>query len=134
MNSNKLNFKIVLSWLASIIAAVIMLQTLFFKFTGAEESIYIFSALGIEPWGRFGSGFSELFASILILIPRFRWFGALMGLGIMSGAIASHILVLGISVQNDGGLLFFYACAVFVSCAFVLWIEKRDFLLKRLKS
>src|SRR5712672_4020652 len=84
MAINKLN---ILFWSLRLLAAVIMLQTLFFKFSGAEESVYIFSQLGIEPWGRIGTGIAELIASILILIPRTTPLGALLGLGIMSGAL-----------------------------------------------
>ncbi len=106
---------------ARVMAAVIMLQTLYFKFSGAAESIYIFSAVGIEPWGRFGLGMAEGLASVLLLIPRTAWIGGLLGLGLMTGAIFSHLFILGIEVQNDGGLLFAYACIVFVCCAWVLW-------------
>src|ERR1700733_2977202 len=102
----------VLDWCLRAIAAVIMLQTLFFKFTGAPESIYIFTKVGMEPWGRYGSGVAELIASILLLTPRFAWAGALLGLGVISGAIVCHLSVLGIVVQNDGGLLFGLAIAV----------------------
>lgn len=116
------------SFIASVIAAIIMLQTLFFKFTGAAESICIFTTVGIEPWGRYGSGMAELLASILLFIPRFKWLGAFVGVGTMAGAIFSHLTVLGIEVQGDGGLLFMYAIIVFVCCSFVLWKEKSKFL------
>lgn len=116
----------VLSWLVRIVAAVILLQTLFFKFTGAPESIYIFSQLGVEPWGRFFAGFSELVAAILLLVPRTAWMGAGMGLGIMGGALLSHIFVLGIDVQGDGGLLFGMGIVVFISCAVALFIHKQE--------
>jgi uncharacterized membrane protein YphA (DoxX/SURF4 family) len=120
-----------ISWGCQIIAALIMLQTLFFKFTGAEESVYIFSTLGIEPWGRYGSGVVELLASILLFIPSFTWLGALMGLGTMSVALVSHIAVLGISVPNsdgtyDGGYLFSLALVVWVSCAILLFLYRRN--------
>ena len=95
-----------------------MLQTLFFKFTGSEESIYIFSKLGIEPWGRIGTGVMELIASVLLLVPRTKLLGALMAIGIMGGAILSHIFFLGISVQGDGGQLFIYALLVFICSVF----------------
>ena len=116
----------VLSWIARIAAAFILLQTLFFKFTGAEESIYIFSQLGVEPWGRFLSGIVEFVAAILLLIPRTAWAGAGLGLGVMSGALLSHIFVLGIEVQGDGGLLFIMGVIVFVSCAITLFIHRLD--------
>ena len=86
-----------------LVAAIILLQTLYFKFTGAKESIFIFSSLGIEPYGRIGSGVVELIAAILILIPRTAWLGALIGFGVMIGALLSHLFVLGIVVQDDGG-------------------------------
>ena len=107
-------------------AAVILLQTLFFKFSEAEESVYIFSKLGAEPWGRIGSGVMELIASILILIPRTTAYGALLGLGIMGGAILSHLMVLGIEVQGDGGQLFIYALLVFISCLYLVWIYRKS--------
>src|SRR6266568_9379139 len=94
------------SWICRIVAAVILAQTLFFKFTGAEESVYIFTKVGLEPAGRYGSGVVELIAAVLLLFQCHAWLGALLAAGVMSGAIASHLTVLGISVQNDGGLLF----------------------------
>lgn len=105
-----------ITWIFRVIATLIMLQTLFFKFTAAPESVYIFSKLGMEPWGRIGIGVLELVASILILIPRTIAFGALLGLGLMSGAIFFHLTRLGIVVQNDAGELFIYALLVFISC------------------
>jgi len=115
----------ILPWIARLVAAFLLLQTLFYKFTGADESVYIFSRLGIEPWGRIGSGVMELIASILILIPRTTVYGALMGAGIMAGAILSHFFVLGIEVQGDGGLLFIYALLVFISCVYLVWIYRK---------
>jgi putative oxidoreductase len=102
------------------IAAGILLQTLFFKFTGAPESVYIFTTMGAEPWGRWGSGVAELIAAVLLLIPSTQKWGALLALGIMAGAIGSHLSVLGISVQGDGGLLFGMAVVVAICSATVL--------------
>lgn len=113
----------VLTLILKLTAAVIMLQTLVFKFSGSEESVFIFSKLGVEPWGRIAAGISELIASILILIPRTTLIGALMGVGIMLGAIASHIGVLGIVVMNDGGQLFIYALLVLVACAGLVYLN-----------
>ena len=110
----------ILLWIPRVLAAVIMLQTLFFKFTAAEESVYIFSTLGIEPWGRIGTGIGELIASILILIPATTALGALLGMGLMSGAIFFHLTKLGIVVKNDSGQLFIYALLVFISCLILL--------------
>nr|WP_309755437.1 DoxX family protein [Flavobacterium sp.] len=97
-------------------AAVILAQTLYIKFMASEESVYIFSALGIEPYGRIGTGIAELIAVILILIPRTTLFGAVMGCGILVGAIFAHLFVLGIEVKNDGGTLFILALIAFLCC------------------
>jgi|SRR6516225_1876330 len=113
-----------LSWVLQLTAAAILMQTLFFKFTGADESVYIFSALGAEPWGRIGSGVVELIASVLLLVPSTASLGAVIALGVMSGAILSHLLVLGVAVKGDGGLLFGLALIVFASSATVLAIRR----------
>jgi len=109
------------SWLLRITVAVIFSQTLFFKFTAAEESVYIFSKLGIEPYGRIGTGIFELIAAILILIPRTALLGAVIGLGVISGAILSHLFVLGIEIMDDGGTLFFLALTVFCCCTILIY-------------
>ncbi len=114
----------ILKWALRIIAAVILLQTLYFKFTGAPESIYIFTTMGIEPWGRIGSGVVELIASILLLMSRTTWLGAALALGTIMGAIASHLFVLGIEVQGDGGQLFLLAVVVAICSAALLWMER----------
>jgi uncharacterized membrane protein YphA (DoxX/SURF4 family) len=111
-------------WIIKLIAVVILVQTLYFKFTGAEESVYIFSTLGIEPYGRIGSGIVELIASILILIPRTTLLGALLGMGTMAGAIFSHLFVLGIEVKNDGGELFILAIITLLCCISLVFINK----------
>ncbi len=113
-------FPLALCW----IAAIILAQTLYFKFTGAEESVWIFQQLGAEPIGRLGSGVAELICVILLIIPRTAWMGALLGLGVISGAILSHLFLLGIEVKGDGGLLFYLALVVWVCCAVVLWKER----------
>jgi uncharacterized membrane protein YphA (DoxX/SURF4 family) len=102
------------------LSAIILLQTLFFKFSGAPESVFIFSTLGIEPWGRWASGFTELLAAALLIIPTTQAVGALLAIGVMTGAILSHIFVLGIVVQDDGGLLFGLAIVVLLSSLFIL--------------
>jgi putative oxidoreductase len=114
----------ILSWVLRIAAAVILLQTLFFKFTAAPESVYIFTKVGAEPWGRIGSGIVELIAAVLILTPRFTWLGSFLALGVMSGAIVSHLTILGIEVQGDKGLLFGLAVIVFVSSAINLVLHR----------
>lgn len=121
-----------LTWIIKLTVVVILLQTLYFKFTGAEESIYIFQTLGIEPLGRIGSGVIELIASILILIPRTTLAGALLASGTMAGAIVSHLFVLGIEVKNDGGLLFILALITF-ACSLYLIVINRNQLQNLLK-
>ena len=116
----------VVSWIFRIVAAAILLQTLYFKFTAAPESVYIFTTLGLEPWGRIGSGVVELIAAILLLIPATAGFGALLALGVMSGAIMSHLTKLGIEVQGDGGLLFGLAITVFVTSLIVGWLRRES--------
>ncbi len=114
----------IILWIVKLIAVIILLQTLYFKFTAAEESVYIFQTLGIEPFGRIGSGVVELIASVLILIPRTTLIGALLGLGTMLGAIFSHIFVLGIEVKNDGGTLFILAVVTLISCLLLVYAER----------
>ncbi len=116
----------VLSWLLRITAAIILLQTLFFKFTAASESVYIFTKVGAEPWGRIGSGVIELIAAILILTPRFTWLGSLLAMGVMAGAVLSHLTVLGIEVQGDKGLLFALALTVFVCSTVNLLLHRSE--------
>lgn len=116
------------SWILRIIVAVILLQTLFFKFTGAPESVYIFSTLGMEPWGRIGSGVAELIASVLLLVPSTVAFGALLSLGVISGAIVSHLTKLGIALPavGDHGELFALALVVFACSAAVLAMHRAE--------
>ena len=119
---------VVASWILRGIAAVILLQTLFFKFTGAKESVYIFSTLGLDPWGRIGSGIVELIASILLLWPRTIVFGAALSLVVISGAIVSHLTKLGIALPavEDRGELFALAVIVFLCPATVLILHRRE--------
>jgi len=116
----------VLSWILRLVAAVILLQTLFFKFTAAPESVYIFTKVGAEPWGRIGSGVIELVAAVLLLWPRLTWLGSVLALGMMTGAIASHLTVLGIEVQGDKGLLFGLAVTVFIAAAINLFLHRAE--------
>jgi len=109
-----------------LVVAIILLQTLFFKFTAAPESVYIFSQLGLEPIGRIGTGIAELITGILLLIPGTVFIGALLSVGIISGAIFSHLTVLGIVVQNDGGLLFGMAVVVFIGSLLLLYLYRKD--------
>ncbi len=114
------------SWIVRLTAAIILLQTLFFKFTGAPESVYIFTKVGMEPWGRYGTGVVELIAAILLLSSCHCWLGAVLALGVMGGAIVSHLTVLGIEVQGDGGLLFALALTVAVCSLVALALHRRQ--------
>jgi len=116
----------IVSWVLQIIVAIILFQTLFFKFTGAEESKYIFETLGLEPWGRIGSGVVELIAVILLLIPSTAVLGAILALGTIAGAIFSHLTKLGIVVKDDGGTLFILALVVFIGSAIIVLIRRRE--------
>ena len=126
----------IIDWLFRIAIAVILLQTLYFKFTGHPESVALFSKLGVEPWGRIGTGVIELIAGILILIPASALIGAGLSLGLMAGAIASHLFVIGIESDNDGGQLFMLAIIVLVLSIAVLAIRRKEIpvLLARLKK
>lgn len=118
-------------WILRLAAAVILLQTLFFKFTGAPESVYIFTKVGsgiglnfLEPWGRIGSGVMELAAAILLLWPAFSWLGSVLAIGAVSGAIVFHLTILGIDVQGDHGLLFALAWIVLIASAINLYVVR----------
>ena len=131
---------LIVGWICRSVAALILLQTLFFKFTAAPESVYIFTKLGeflhshlsfvpvnlAEQWGRIGSGVMELIAAILLLTPRLVWAGALLAIAATAGAIASHLTFLGIEVQGDKGLLFALAITVVVTSAFALFLHRKE--------
>lgn len=116
----------VVSWACQLTAAVILGQTLFFKFTGAPESRYIFATLGVEPWGRIGTGVLELVAVALLLFPRTPALGAVLAMGLMGGAIMSHLTKLGIEVQGDHGLLFTLALVTLVAAGIVALLRRRE--------
>ncbi len=116
----------IFSWILRIVAAVILLQTLYFKFTAAPESVYIFTKIGAEPWGRIVSGIVELVAAILLLTPRFTWLGSFLALGVMAGAIISHLTILGIEIQGDKGLLFGLAVTVFLATGINLFLHRTE--------
>jgi putative oxidoreductase len=119
-------FKKIISWLLRITAAVILLQTLYFKFTGHPESVELFTKLGVEPWGRIGTGIIELITGILLLVPSTVFVGAFFGVGLMAGAILSHFTVIGIESKGDGGQLFMLAIVVLVSCLLLMVLHKSD--------
>jgi len=118
--------KKMLPLLLRIIVAIILIQTLRFKFTAHPDSVYIFTKVGLEPYGRIGTGITELIAGILLLIPKTTWIGAMLTLGIIGGAIMMHLTKLGIEINNDGGVLFITAVITFVLSGFILWINRKD--------
>ena len=109
-----------------IITAIILIQTLRFKFTAHPDSVYIFTTVGMEPFGRIGIGVLELIAAILLLIPRTVWLGAGLALGVLSGAIFFHLTILGIEIHGDGGTLFYMALGTFLMSASILWNYRAD--------
>ena len=115
-------------WILRLVAGYILLQTLSFKFGAKPESVYIFTKVGMEPWGRIGSGIVELIASILILIPRTTAWGAALALGTISGALFFHLTKLGIEVMGDGGQLFYFAVIVFLCSAILLFVYRQQIL------
>ena len=120
-----MSLKTIFSFNLRVVAAAILLQTLYFKFTGHPESVELFTKLGVEPWGRIGTGVIELVASILLLIPATVFIGAFVGIGLMSGAILSHLTVIGIESKGDGGILFMLAIAVWFCCAIIMLLNKQ---------
>ena len=114
-----------------IIVATLLIQTLRFKFTAHPDSVYIFSKIGLEPIGRIGIGILELISAILILLPKTSWLGAILSLGIISGAILMHLTILGIEVNNDNGLLFFMAVLIFILSPLITWYERKKILIFR---
>ncbi len=123
-----MQLKSIFLWVLRIVAALIMLQTLYYKFSASEESVYIFSVVGIEPWGRIATGVFELIASVLLLYPRTTHLGALLGTGLMSGALLMHFTLLGLEVKEDGGLLFIYALLVLLCCLLLLYFHRQQVL------
>lgn len=128
--------KNIISWILRLTVAIILLQTLYFKFTAHPDSVHIFSTLGVEPWGRIGLGIVELITSILILLPTTKNIGMMLSLGIIIGAMVSHLIVLGINVSNDGGGLFILAIIVLVASCIYLFMHKEEVIntLKMIKK
>lgn len=114
-----------ISKIIRIAIAVILIQTLRYKFTGHPDSVYIFETIGLEPYGRIGIGILELIAAILILIPKTIWIGALMTVGLLAGAVSHHLTDLGIEINNDGGKLFYMALGTLILGLIILW-DVRD--------
>jgi putative oxidoreductase len=121
-----MKFSKTLSWILRVVAAVILLQTLYFKFTGHPESVELFTKLGVEPWGRIGTGIIELITGILLLIPATAFIGSFLSFGLMSGAILSHLTVIGIESRGDGGKLFTLAIIVFLASVVLLILHKKE--------
>jgi len=109
-----------------IAVAIILIQTLRFKFTAHPDSVYIFETVGLEPFGRIGIGILELIAGILLLIPKTVWAGATLTLGLIGGAIMMHLTQLGIEVKGDGGVLFYTAIITFLLSAIILYYYRKE--------
>jgi len=114
------------TWTAQITAAVILAQTLFFKFSGAEESVALFTKLGVEPYGRIGLGIVELVTVVLLLVPRTAAFGGLLTVGLMVGAVGSHLGPIGIEVNGDGGALFGMALVTLAAGLVTIWLRRAE--------
>ncbi|GAB1857753.1 hypothetical protein MHTCC0001_25900 [Flavobacteriaceae bacterium MHTCC 0001] len=121
------------SFILRIVVAIILIQTLRFKFLAHQDSVYIFEKVGMEPYGRIGIGVIELIAGILLLIPKTVWVGAVLTLGVIGGAIVMHLTILGIEVNNDGGLLFGTAILTFILSLLIAYIYRKDFPFLKLK-
>lgn len=122
-----MNFNNIILWLLRLVAAGILIMTLYFKFTAHPQSVKLFTELGMEPWGRIGTGVFELIASILILYPRTTGYGALLGMGVMAGALFFHLTKLGIVWDGDAGL-FTYALVDFICCAILVLFYRKQLL------
>jgi len=109
-----------------IVVAIILIQTLRFKFTAHPDSVYIFTKVGLEPYGRIGVGILELIAGILLLIKRTSWLGAGITVGVISGAVIMHLTNLGIEVNGDGGTLFYTAVFLLIVSLFLLYTERKS--------
>jgi uncharacterized membrane protein YphA (DoxX/SURF4 family) len=125
-----MEIKHIITWVLRLTIAIILLQTLYFKFTAHPDSVHIFSALGVEPYGRIGLGIVELLVAIMILLPRTKLIGMLSSFGIMVGAIFSHLLVIGIDVSNDGGTLFSLALIVMAASLLLIFIHRNEFVVR----
>ena len=128
-----MNIKLIFLWVLRLIAALIMIQTLYFKFTAHPQSVQLFTEIGMEPQGRIITGIFELIASILILIPRYTVYGALLGCMMMTGAIYFHLTKIGVNFGGDP-VLFIYAVTTFVCCAILVFVYRAQLLALMKKS
>ncbi len=120
-------------FLVKFLITIIVGQTLFFKFSGAVESIYIFSVLGVEPWGRLALGVLELLSLVFLWIPKTTLYALILILGMMSGAIASHLFILGIEIMGDKGELFILGVVTWLCTAVLLFIKREEIKLLSMK-
>ena len=112
------------SWVAQIIAVLIMGQSLYFKFTAHPESVAIFTDINMEPNGRILIGVIELVACLMLLRPASAHYGAILGACTMGGAIVGHFTQIG--WHGERGTLGLMAVLVLVACSVVLYIRRRD--------
>lgn len=127
MNDIKLSkLSSLVSWIFQLLTTIVLLQNVYFKIAGSAEWIFLFEAIGMEPWGRFISAGLELIAGFLLLIPYGAWLGALFGISTLSTAIFFHLTTLGVEVSGDGGSLFYLAVFVFISCVVILILRRNQ--------
>ncbi len=120
-------------WSCRIIVSLILLQTLYFKFSAHPESVLLFTKLGVEPWGRIALGCIELVVGIGLLIPRMSLLASFGATGILSGAIVTHLAVIGIESNGDGGQLFFMALVAFIAAAVAFWTQWNERNTKKIR-
>lgn len=114
---------VITGWICRILVSLILLQTLYFKFTAHPESVILFTKLGVEPWGRIALGCIELLVGIGLLIPRLSLFASFGAVGILSGAILTHVAIIGIESNGDGGQLFLMALVGFIAASVAFWLQ-----------
>jgi hypothetical protein len=132
LNTRPTRLQLLATWPAALFIAGILLWYEQFKLTGNPGSVWLFTVLtdwlflaGHEKAMRLGVAAAEIVASVLVVIPATRKWGAVFALGIMSGAIFFHVVSpLGIDPYQDGGRLFTEACLVWLASAFILFVHR----------
>lgn len=114
---------VIVLWGCRILVSLILLQTLYFKFTAHPESVLLFTKLGVEPWGRIALGCIELLVGIGLLIPRLSLLASFGAVGILSGAILTHLAIIGIESNGDGGQLFLMAIIGFAAASVAFLVQ-----------
>lgn len=128
-----------INFIIRFIVAVILLQSLYFKFSAHPQAVHIFSTLGVDPWGRYLLGGAELLIGLGLLIPKTAVLTLFSAIGLMIGAVMTHVFTpVGIVVEWDGnsdnGQLFAMAVTALVlsSVSLKLYTKIRNCSLKKL--